>query len=327
MTKPRSQQISLADTPYYHCVSRCVRRAYLCGKDKHSGKSYEHRREWVESRIQLLTQVYAIDVCAYAVMSNHTHLVLHVDLEKVKAWSKIEVIKRWHQLHSGTLLTHRFIACSESLNPFELNTLYQTVEIYRQRLCDISWFMRDLNEVVARQANKEDECTGRFWEGRFKCQALLGEAALLAAMAYVDLNPIRAKMASTPETSAHTSVFHRIEHLKQSKQPAYLLPFIGNSRKNIPKGLPFELDNYLQLVEMSGRAQHPNKRGKIEDNQFPLLNRLGINEQQWINLTSNLEKRFKGPIGNPNQLRVFQQHTGYKRHFGINNATKWISTG
>jgi REP element-mobilizing transposase RayT len=281
----------------------------------------------VESRIHLLSQVYAIDVCAYAVMSNHTHLVLHVDSETVKSWSKIEVVNRWHQLHSGTLLTHRFIACTESLNPFELNTLYQTVEVYRQRLCDISWFMRDLNESIARQANKEDKCTGRFWEGRFKCQPLLGETALLAAIAYVDLNPIRANMAKTPETSKHTSVFHRIEKVIQTKQPSFLMPFIGNPRKHMPKGLPFELDNYLQLVDISGRAQHPNKRGKINNNQPTLLTRLGISEQQWINLTSNLEKQFKGPIGSPNQLKTFQQNTGYKRHYGLNKAKQWLSTG
>ena len=76
MTQPRSTLISLADTPYYHCVSRCVRQAFLCGKDRKAGKSYEHRREWLEKKLLNTAESFAIKVCAYAVMSNHYHVVL-----------------------------------------------------------------------------------------------------------------------------------------------------------------------------------------------------------------------------------------------------------
>jgi REP element-mobilizing transposase RayT len=81
MTQKRASLISLSDTPYYHCVSRCVRRSFLCGVDPYSGQSYEHRRAWVEERLLYLCSVFAIDICAYAVMSNHVHLVLHVDVD------------------------------------------------------------------------------------------------------------------------------------------------------------------------------------------------------------------------------------------------------
>ena len=94
MATARKKQISLIDTFYYHCVSRCVRRAFLCGEDKVSGVSYEHRRAWVEDKLLSLGKVFAIDICAYAVMSNHTHIVLFVDVEQAKSWSMHEVISR-----------------------------------------------------------------------------------------------------------------------------------------------------------------------------------------------------------------------------------------
>jgi hypothetical protein len=104
---------------------------------------------------------------------------------------------------------------------------------------------------LARQANKEDNCTGRFWEGRFKCQALLDESALLACMAYVDLNPVRAKMATTPETSSYTSIKQRIHHALNQTQPNTLKPFVGNPRKDSLNGIPFELKEYIGLVEVT----------------------------------------------------------------------------
>ncbi len=209
MPRPRYAQVSLEDTPFYHCISRCVRRAFLCGVDDYSGKSYEHRRDWVESRLLELAAVFSIDLCAYAVMSNHLHLVLRVDLKTATEWTLEQVLQRWHLLYSGTLLSQRFLR-GETLSDIEYITLQQTTEVYRQRLMDISWFMRALNEPIARQANREDGCSGRFWEGRFKSQPLLDDAAVLACMAYVDLNPIRAGIAKTPEDSDYTSIQRRI---------------------------------------------------------------------------------------------------------------------
>lgn len=162
MPKARKTQVSIEATPYYHCVSRCVRRSFLCGVDSYSGQSYEHRRGWVEERLLFLSSVFAIDICAYAVMSNHVHVVLHVDVQQVMAWTDSEVVERWLRLHKGTLLPHLF-ARGDTLSQGQQLSLSDTIIEYRKRLHDISWLMRNLNEYIAREANKEDDCTGRFY--------------------------------------------------------------------------------------------------------------------------------------------------------------------
>ncbi len=122
-------------------------------------------------------------------MSNHTHMVLFIDESTANAWSTQEVLEHWHQLFKGTLLTRQYCR-GELVADYLQETLANTVDEYRNRLMDISCFMRLLNESIARQANQEDNCTGRFWEGRFQSQALLDESALASCMAYVDLNPV-----------------------------------------------------------------------------------------------------------------------------------------
>jgi hypothetical protein len=112
-------------------------------------------------------------------MSNHVHVVLHVDVERALGWSNKQVLSLWHTLYKGTLLTQKFMG-DEVLSKGELITLHDTIAEYRRRLHDISWLMRNLNKHIAREANKEDNCTGRFWEGRFKSQAWLDESAVLA---------------------------------------------------------------------------------------------------------------------------------------------------
>ena len=324
MATARKKQISLIDTPYYHCISRCVRRAFLCGQDRVTGTSFEHRRGWVEDKLLALGQVFAIDICAYAVMSNHTHMVLYVDVAQANVWTTDEVITRWHQLFKGTLITQQYLRGDKLSKPMQ-NMLKDTVAVYRQRLTDISWFMRILNEDIARKANAEDNCTGRFWEGRFKSQALLDEAALAACLAYVDLNPVRAKMAATPEASEHTSIQLRIQKAKKAQQPITLSPFIGNPRKNMPKGLPFELTDYIQLVELTGRCIREDKRGFIEDNLPDILQRLGICPENWLILTTQLRKVFHGAVGNSQALAEFCQHQHLKKRATVSICKKLLS--
>ncbi|MCP4494935.1 MAG: transposase, partial [Gammaproteobacteria bacterium] len=105
----RKNQISLESTTFYHCAARCVRRAFLCGKDHFSGKNYEHRRQWIEDRLLELGSIFAIDIAAYAIMSNHYHVVLHVDKQQADNWSNKEICTRWAELFSGNDLAKRYL--------------------------------------------------------------------------------------------------------------------------------------------------------------------------------------------------------------------------
>ncbi len=183
-----------------------------------SGKNFNHRRGWIERRICELASVFSVDVAAYSVMSNHYHIVLHVDVERGLKMSDDEVLKRWTMIFSGPVLVQKYLSeAGKDMSESELGEVARQAAIYRERLIDLSWYMRVLNETVARMANAEDGCTGRFWEGRFKCQALLDETAILAAMSYVDLNPIRAAIAESIEESEYTSVKKRLEELRESE--------------------------------------------------------------------------------------------------------------
>ena len=338
MTRARKELIAVEDTPFYHCISRCVRRAYLCGEDYHSGQNFDHRKGWLVERIKFLSSVFAIDVCAYAVMSNHYHLVLFINQDEVNSWSQEEVLERWGQLFPTSahkLQTLLAVASSELVR----KTYEEKIEEWRAQLADISWFMRCLNETIARMANKEDGCKGRFWEGRFKSQALLDEKALLSCMAYVDLNPVRAKMASTPEESDFTSIQERLfDHAKRVRCPsrqqkdlvqkfkknvvnqsdsdlkqARLKPLNGSCFAPLSEGIPFTRQDYFELVDWTGRTLREDKRGAIDSHLPPILQRLGIQPENWIDSVSHFHKYFFDAAGTLSSLEQFRERKNMQR--------------
>ena len=197
MTQARAHTVSTAQQGMYHCVTRCVRRAWLCGVDPLTGKDHDARKPMIVNRIRELGEIFAVGVYAYAGMSNDLHVVLSVEPELARAWTDDEVADRWGRL---------FPLSDPEGQDARRERLVAMAGMYRKRLCDLSWFMKCLDEYVARRANAEDGVKGRFWEGRFKCQLLADERALAAAMAYVDLNPVRAGIAKNVERSDHTSV-------------------------------------------------------------------------------------------------------------------------
>ena len=327
----------------FHCINRCVRRCFLCGHDPLTGRDFEHRKAWLEQRLRELAGLFGIDLLGFAIMSNHFHVVLRNRPDVVAAWSDDEVARRWLGIcpvrrdDDGT---------PEEPTDAEIATITadakRLAEI-RTRLSHISWFMRFVAEPLARRANKEEGVSGRFWEGRFRSVKLCDDAAILACSVYVDLNVIRAGLASTPEESDFTSAQRRIEARREasSNEPgstetpppdAHLAPLPLNEQTAEPgpalsatatrcsdRGfLPMSLDEYLELLDWTGRQVVRGKRGTIPAELAPILDRLQIAADDWLELTGNFGRLFHRVAGRPES--VAWQRTRQGNHFRPGHA-------
>jgi REP element-mobilizing transposase RayT len=339
---PRREVVSPSEVAVYHCVNRCVRRAFLCGRDPITGASFEHRREWIRARLEVLAGEFGIEVLGFAVMSNHLHVILRSRPDVVAEWSDDEVARRW-----WNIFPKRREADGSPAEPTEselrvLQADAKKCAAIRQRLSDVSWFMRCVAEPIARQANKEDNCKGHFWEGRFKCQPLLDEAAITACAVYVDLNPIRAGIARTPESSEFTSAHERI-HAKQPRkhranaphhrrdgwlspvpldEPRGKLKDVKRPRRRAShKGfLPLSKEQYLQLVDWTGRQVRRDKRGAIPSDLAPILERLQLSQETWVETVQHFGRWFHRAAGSPASLAKEAERRGVNWLGGISKS-------
>lgn len=302
MTTARSKIVNPKVTRWYHCISRCVRKAFLL--ESSAGKV--NRRAWIEKRLQYLSEVFAVSVGGFAILGNHLHVLIRLDPEVRKNWSKEEVVQHWFRLFPP----------KKSLTDKELKGYAKDakwVAKHRMRLGSLGWFMKSLKEPIARIANGEDKCTGVFWDGRYKSIAILDVESLLATCAYIDLNPIAAGLAPTPEDSQHTSIRQRIDHalsqqrlsdLKRAndgsvqaclssdglEESLWLVPIEdrrnrGENREGMLPG--FSLGNYLKMVDHVGRQSRNNKR-TISQDLKPVLERLETTFEQWESFTQQV---------------------------------------
>jgi REP element-mobilizing transposase RayT len=357
MALPRSKYVQEGQEGVYHCFSRCVRRAFLYGFDPLTRRDFSHRKAWLVERLRHLAAIFAIEVCAYAVLENHYHTILRTRPDIVALWSDREVATRWLILFPR----HRDPG-GAPLPPSEkeicaLADCPERIAQLRRRLSSLSWFMGRLNEFIARAANKEDDVKGRFWESRFKCQALLDDAAVAACMVYVDLNPIRAGLAATPEESDFTSIQERIRAWQKETVTTTCAPAeaaqdmqsgsigrdmtvpenTGNGSNSVPEHpldrtaysvhwlcpiepdsgrrgiLPMTTEEYLDLVDRSGRILRSDKRGAIDSDLAPILQRIGANPDAWFETISCFGSRFHLAAGLLASLRRFADQVG--RHW------------
>jgi REP element-mobilizing transposase RayT len=321
----RREIIADGEIQVFHVVNRCVRRTHLCGQDRRSRKDYSHRREWIRKRLEVLAGIFAVDILGFAVMSNHLHVVVRTRPDVGASWSDEDVARRWWNLFPRRKNKDKSPAEPTKEELDKINNSPNGMKEKRRRLSNLSWFMKCLCEPIAKEANREDKVRGHFWESRYKAQPLLDEMAIAACMAYVDLNPIRAGIAEAPETSDFTSVQARIQDRQEAQSrctteaqvvntehglragwmaPVELQPEHKQSREKQTarrasnKGCLFmSLDQYLQLLDWTGRQLRRDKPGVISGDLKPIMERLDCTVESWLDLVQNFRRRFRTEAG------------------------------
>jgi hypothetical protein len=334
MTIARAHLIDPAVTRWYHCISRCVRRAFLLGE------GVGDRKLWIGNRLKELSGIFSIAVGGFSIMDNHIHVLVRLEPEVAAGWSDEDVVRRppladfRHATRNGSPWVTRVWVEDRLKHP-------EWVAAARARLQSLSWFMKCLKEPLARLANLQDKTRGFFFEGRFKSVAILDEESLLATCAYIDLNPVAAGIAEVPETSQHTSVKERVDHVKAqgrtddlnaaragsvagSKAAAgleeshWLCPVedrrrFDSTREGMLEG--FSLGSYLLLVDHSGRLFREGK-AMISREVAEIFERIGTTAETWqARLEKLSEGRFLGRFlaASRQRLREVTQRLGRRR--------------
>jgi REP element-mobilizing transposase RayT len=313
MTMARAHLVNVAVTRWYHCITRCVRRAFLLGE--HEGNL--DRKQWIEHRLQELSEIFAVSVGGFSVMDNHLHVLLRLDPDVATGWSDEDVVRRWGRLFPPRDKSRQPLPVTREWVEWRLKDA-NWVTTARERLKSLSWFMKCLKEPLARLANRQDKTRGAFFEERFKSIGILDEESLLATCAYIDLNPVAAGIVEVPEASPHTSVSARVSHVKAQGRTAeleaagqvgaaarqawagleesiWLCPIedrggLDSARRGMLEG--FSLGQYLLLVDYTGRLFREGKAA-ISAELAGILQRLGSSADRW---QARLEKLKAGRL-------------------------------
>lgn len=329
----------------YHCFNRIVRRSHLCGFDPHTGNDYSHRRQWFYQRLRHYAQYFAIDVLAYAILSNHFHLVLRNRPDQVEAMDDREVVVAWLMIcpQSGKQPDGSVEPPTEPEIRSELNKPDRVPEL-RKRLSNPSWLIRQVSQYMGIRCNAEDEMRGHFWESRYGMTRLLDEAAILACLAYVDLNPIRSHLVDSLEAYRHVSIGERLRTLDDEAidTSSWLAPIalhretngkavtVANrvSREGVEKAietqsqeplgcLPIRLEQYAELLRWLAGDKSPAERDagvdEQETNSATALAQLGLDPTEFFDLVHNFRKRFFTAAGDSDSLRREAARRGKRR--------------
>ena len=323
---------------FFHCWSRCVRRYFLCGRDRQTGKDYSHRRHWIIDREEFLANLFAIQIEFRAEMANHLHLILQTLPRVAKRWSPREVVRRW-------LTATKMAKClTDEVPPPDPQRIERMardrkrVAKLRRRLSSVSWFMGLLHENIAQRANAEDGCHGRFWESRFHCRECTDQNALLLCAIYVDLNPYRAGEVDDPLGSPYTSIHLRMRAQaladkiagrpddwlgELTQQPESLaseqLAYMSRTgRRACDLGvLPISLADYVKLLLWTAEQLKNGQRKTIPADLIAVLDRFHVQHEAWLDTVEKFEQTFGHAVGSPDTLTAVAERMGLKHMKGI----------
>ena len=322
---PRRKLLGKDHKGVYHCWSRCVRRAYLLSE------GHQDRRRWIMNREEQLAALFAIDIEFRAEMRNHLHLVLRTRPEIVRRWSDGEVLRRWLTITKLAKCMTDDLPTPDDKKLEKLLKNKKMIKKIRRRLSSVSWFMGTLCENISRRANREDGCSGHFWESRFRCRECSDIGALLICGIYVDLNPSKAGEASGPETAKYTSIYARIQASKQRKNArdradgwmaeltlrperkdeAEMAYTSRTGRRASDLGiLPISLETYLKLLKWTQKTLASGERKTIPKDLESVLERLDVNHEVWLDTIDDYEHIFGHVVGSPASLAKAAERMG-----------------
>lgn len=340
----RAEVFDPSEVAIVHVMSRTIRRCFLLGKDPLTQRNFDHRRDWIESKLKQLSACMGIDLLAFSLMSNHMHLVLRSRPDIVALWSDDEVARRWLLLcpkyKRPRINDFQDEPYSREPTESELNTIRlnpSLISRIRSRLSDISWWMRLLCQNIAQRANREEgEGLGKFWQSRFKAVRILDEESLLACAAYVDLNPIRAATALTLETSEHTSVKRRIQAFQEQRispndqeAETFLAPLeiceTGQQLGPQPSASKIRCSDkgflsmsnveYFELLDWLARRVDPKKRGSTPESVPPVLKRLGLCSEVLIHQVRYFGQMYSSAAGQPRSFETYRSLRTARRYY------------
>ncbi len=334
----RAEVFDPSEVAALHICARVVRRCYLLGIDPVTGKNHDHRKIWIEDQLKLLSANFGIDLFAFSILSNHFHLILRSRPDVVQTWDDSEVARRWLMLCP---IRKKPDKSPEEPNEFELNSIRNDSDklaTIRTRLSDVAWWMRLLCQNIGTRANQEDNQVGKFFQGRYRAVRILDEESLLACAAYVDLNPIRAALAETLESSEYTSVQRRIQGLESadSSTPShgttvnsFLSPLtIDEQNDSIgacanqtrqrcsDKGfLSMSIEDYLELLDASARMVRPDKTGYTPRDVAPIFERLKLDREYWKLQIKEFGRLFANVAGKPKDVYEMRSLMSKRRFY------------